>query len=50
MNVGILGLGKMGRAVSEHLSEQGIKQFLWNRTQRSAEVYPTQQSYHRFRI
>lgn len=32
MNVGILGLGKMGRAVSEHLSEQGIKQFLWNRS------------------
>ena len=40
MTVGILGIGKMGRAVSEHLAEQGIKQFLWNRSPEKCEGIP----------
>ena len=32
MNVGIIGIGMLGRAISEHLLQEGIKIIIYNRT------------------
>ena len=40
MNIGILGIGNMGRPIAEHLAEQGETLVLWNRTAKKARGVP----------
>ena len=37
MNIGILGIGRMGRAIGERLLDQGHALAVWNRTADKAQ-------------